>query len=538
MHHCIPFVASFAAVALMVLTLAGRPAAQSIGSPAVSVDETSIDALQAAFAARRLTCRSVVEHYLQRIDAYDKRGPRLNAVVAVHPRILFEADRLDAALRGSGPAGPLHCVLVLVKDAFETAEMPTTFGSAAFRNYLSGRDATVVARLRNAGALVIAKSTLGEFASGYAGSISGPIRNPYDLARHPSGSSGGTGAGIAADFATVGIGGDTGGSVRGPAAAGSLVGHRPTLPLVSRYGSVPFKPSYDTTGPITRTVKDAALVMDVIAGYDPNDSVTAYAVGRMPSSFSADLRPNALEGVRIGVVRQPMQRETDTAAADHQAIRKVFGTAIDELRAAGATLVENVTIPDVPDRTRASYEANIFETEGALDAYFAGLPNAPVKSLRALLVTAGGLLPWRARALINTVGRTQNEEAYLQVLRKTEETRRMVLAIMANQHLDAFVYPSADHYPARIALDIMTNPDVVGDTRLGSNRTLAAVLGWPAVTVPGGFTVDGMPVGVEFMGRAFDDARLLGYAYTYEQATHHRRPPTTTPRLAAARGRP
>jgi Asp-tRNA(Asn)/Glu-tRNA(Gln) amidotransferase A subunit family amidase len=427
---------------------------------------------------------------------------------------------------------------VLVKDAFETAEMPTSFGSAAFKGYQSGRDATVIARLRRAGALIIAKSTLGEFASGYAGSISGPARNPYDLTRHPSGSSSGTGAGLAADFATVAIGGDTGGSIRGPAAVGSLVGHRPTLPLVSRHGSVPFKPSYDSVGPLTRTVKDAALVMDAIAGYDPNDRVTAYAVGRLPSSLATGLSRNALKGARLGVVRQPMQRETDTAAPDHRAIRTVFETAIGELRRAGATLVDDVRIPDVADRTRAAYEANIFETEAALNAYFAELPNAPVTSLRALLASPGGLLPWRSRALTPTLGRTQDEAAYLQVLRGIEDTRRLVLALMADRQLDALVCPSADHYPARLAPDIMTNPAIVGDTRLGSNRTLAAVLAWPAVTVPAGLTGDGMPVGLEFAARAFDDGRVLGYAYAYEQATHHRRPPASTPPLTDARTRP
>ena len=498
---------------------------------AVNLNETSIDALQEALRARRVTCRTVVDHYLRRIEAYDQRGPALNAIVTVNTRAAAEADRLDTVLRTSGIVGPLHCVPALVKDAFETSDIRTTYGSAAFKDFVPARDATVVAKLRQAGAIIIGKATLGEFASGYAGSISGPIRSPYDIRRHPSGSSGGTGAGMAADFAVVGIGGDTGGSVRGPAAAGSLVGLRPTTPLVSRHGSVPFKPTYDSVGPITRTVRDAALVMDVIASYDAQDPLTAYAVGRVPASFSTPLARDALKGVRLGIVPRPMARDTDPRAADHLAIRAVFGRAVDDLRAAGAVLVDDVSVPDVGERTRRSYEANLHETEAAVDAYLAHHPGAPLKTLRSLVETPGALLPWRAKALRNTFGRHTDEPSYLQVLKNNEDTRREVLALMANHRLDALVYPTGDHHPALIAHDITTSPDVVGDTRLGSNRTLASVLGCPAVTVPAGFTNDRMPVGLELMGRAFDDAKILGYAYAYEQATRHRRPPQATPPL-------
>jgi len=420
---------------------------------------------------------------------------------------------------------------VLVKDAFETSDLRTTYGSAAFKSFVPSRDATVVAKLRQAGAIVLAKATLGEFASGYAGSISGPIRSPYDTARHPSGSSGGTGAGIAADFALVGIGGDTGGSVRGPAAAGSLVGFRPTTSLVSRHGSVSFKPSYDAVGPIARSVRDAALVMDVIAGYDAQDSLTAYAVGHVPASFVTPLTRDVLKKTRVGVIRTPMARDTDVSAADHLAIRQVFAHAIEELRAAGAEVVDNVDVPDIAERIRNSYEANLHETEAAIDGYLGQHATSPIKTLRSLIDTPGALLPWRAKALRSTLGLRTSDASYLQVLLNTEDMRRTVLTLMANQRLESLVYPTSDHYPALIAPDITTNPDVVGDTRRGSNRTLASVLGFPAVTVPAGFTADRMPVGVEFMGRPFDDATILAYAFAYEQATHHRRPPAATPPL-------
>lgn len=518
-------------LAVACVCVAARVVPAQTPTARFNANETSIEALQAAFAARTVTCRAVVEHYTRRIGAYDQQGPELNAVLTVNPRAREEADRLDAALKASGPVGPLHCVTVLVKDAFETMEMPTSYGSAAFRHFMSGRDATVVAKLKKAGAIVLAKTTLGEFASGYAGTVSGPIRNPYDRRRHPSGSSGGTGAGLAADFATVGIGGDTGGSVRGPAAAGSLVGFRPTLPLVSRHGSVPFKPSYDSVGPITRTVRDMALVMDAIVGYDPHDPVTAYAIGRAPASFARGLSHDALKSVRVGVVSHPIWRETDQSAPDHRQIRTVFARAVADLARLGATVVEGITLPDISARLRASYDANTFETEAAIDAYFSQFPTAPIRSLRTLVQTGGALLPWRAKALANALGRHTNELAYLQVLKNTEETRQAVLTLMAERQLDALVYPTGDLHPAFIAPDIATNPDVVGDTRAGSNRTLASVLGFPAITVPAGFTEDQMPVGLEFMGRAFDDAKIMGFAYAYEQATRHRRPPSSTPPL-------
>src|SRR5262249_41086889 len=212
--------------------------------------EATIDDVHAALRSGRTTCRELVELYLRRVEAFDKSGPGLNAVQTINPRALQEAERLDAVFKASGPVGGLHCIPVLVKDQLEATDMPTTYGSAVFRDFVPQRDATVVARLRKAGAIIIAKATMGEFASGVLGSASGPIRNPYDPRRHASGSSGGTGAGVSANFATVGIGEDTGGSIRGPAAAASLVGLRPSVPLVSRFGVLPGRPTRDTIGPI------------------------------------------------------------------------------------------------------------------------------------------------------------------------------------------------------------------------------------------------------------------------------------------------
>ena len=492
--------------------------------------EATIDDIHGALRSGRTTCRQLVQLYLNRIAAYNNAGPALNAVGTINPRALQEAERLDTAFRAFGPVGSLHCIPVLVKDQLDTNDMPTTYGSAVFKDFVPQRDATVVTKLRKAGAVIIAKATMGEFASGIAGSQSGPIRNAYDPRRHASGSSGGTGSGVAANLAAVGIGEDTGGSVRGPAAVGSLAGLRPTLPLVSRYGMFPAKPSTDTVGPMARTVKDAAIVLDAIAGYDPNDPVTAYAVEHIPPSFSSGLTRDGLKGARIGVIRQPMDSKTDVASEDYRKVKAVMDKALEELKTLGAELVEPVTIPNVIDRLNRTYDNNVFETEPAVNAYLAQLVNPPARTLRDILLS-GKVMPSRARVLMNSVGRSTGDTGYLQVQQIAEETRQSVLTLMADRKLNALVYATFDHQPVLIASDVMTRL-VADDERLGNNRRLSPVLGFPAITVPAGFTTDGLPVGIEFLARPFAEALLFKMAYTYEQETHHRKPPILTPPLS------
>lgn len=501
-----------------------------VPSPPFQLLEASIDDVQDALKSGRTSCRQLVQLYLKRIEAYDKSGPALNAIQTVNTRALAEADRLDAALTSSGTIGPLHCVAVLLKDQVETNDMPTTYGSAVFKDFIPRRDATIVTRLKRAGAIIIAKSTMGEYASGYIGSASGIIRNAYDPRRNASGSSGGTGSGIAANFATVGIGEDTGGSLRGPAAVNNLVGLRPTLPLVSRHGMMPVRPSTDTLGPITRTVKDAAIMLDVIAGYDPNDPVTAYAVGQIPATYTAALLRDGLKAARIGVIRDPMDGRTDQTSEDYRKVRTVVDKAIADLKVAGADVVDPITIPGIIDRTTKGYDDDQFETEAATNAYLAQHSNAPVKTLREILLS-GKVVPSRARALMASIGKTTNDAGFLQVLNSKEDTRQVVLKLMADHRLDALVYATLDHQPSVIAPDVMTKSVVDDAAGLGNNRRLSSILGFPAITVPAGFTTDGMPVGLEFMGRAFTEALLIKLAYGYEQATHHRKPPPTTPAL-------
>jgi amidase len=502
-------------------------------STAFHLLEATIDDVQAAFQAKQLTCRALVELYLRRIDAYDKVGPSLNAVQTVNPNALREADRLDAAFRSNGPTGPLHCIPTLVKDQVETSDMPTTFGSVLFKDFIPRRDATIVTKLRNAGALIIGKSTMGEYAAGYLSSASGPIRNAYDPRRHASGSSGGSGSGVAANFATVAIAEDTGGSTRGPAAVSSLVGLRPTVPLVSRHGMLPARPSTDTLGPIARTVRDAALLLDVIAGYDPKDPVTAQAVGQIPKSYTSFLAPDGLKGARIGVIRQPMDPKADPASQDYRKVKAVIDQAIGALRTLGAEVADPVVISDLIERVNKPYDGNVFETEPAINAYLAQHPNAPLKTLRDILLS-GKVVPSRVRVLMPSVGRSPEDAAYLPILRSVQETRQLVFGVMADQQLDALVYATFDHQPAEIGPGDMTNP-WLETTGAGSNRRLSPILGFPAISVPAGFTTDGLPVGIEFMARPYGEPTLFKFAYAYEQATRHRRPPASTPAL---RGEP
>jgi amidase len=510
-----------------VTSIAAQTTVASSEPAPFTVVEATIDDVQAALRARQLTCRRLVELYLERIHAYDKAGPALNAVQTINPRAVQEAERLDAVFSASGPVGPLHCVPVLVKDQIDTSDMATTHGFVGFKDFVPAADATIVTRLKRAGALILGKATMGEFASGYLSSASGPIRNAYDPRRSASGSSGGTGSGIAASFATIGIGEDTGGSIRGPAAVNNIVGLRPTLPLVSRHGMSPARPSTDTLGPITRTVRDTAILLDVIAAYDPADPVTASAVGRTPASYTDALARDGLRGARIGIIRQPMHATADPNSEDYRKVRAVFDRAVGELQTLGAHLVDPVTIPDVIDRLNKAYDANVFETEAAMNKYLAEHRNAPFRTLREILLS-GRMVPSRALTLMSVVGKSIDDIGYLQVLRVQQETRQLVFALMADQRLDAFMYATFDHQVGVMADDVMTSPVVEDFAGIGNNRRLSPVLGFPAVAVPAGFTTDGVPVGIEFMARPFAEPTLLKIAFSYEQGTRHRKPPALT----------
>ena len=495
------------------------------------LEEATIAEVHAAFLSGELTCVDLVQGYLGRIEAYDQQGPRLNTIANLNPAALDEAARLDQALASGGLRGPLHCIPVLLKDQVETRGMPTTYGSALFSEFVSSRDATIVTRMKDAGALILAKTNMGEFASRYVGSGFGFIRNPYDPRRNPSGSSGGTGAGVAANLGMIGIGEDTGGSIRGPSAVHSLVGLRPTLQLVSRYGMMPANPTTDTMGPMTRTVMDAAILLDAIAGHDPNDPVTAVSVGRVPDSYSDGLSEDGLDGARIGIIRDPMDQALDTDSEGYRQVRALVDAAVDQLRGLGAEVVDNVAIPGV-DRVNAIYSLNSHETEAATNAYLAELDDPPYTTLRSILLS-GRVTPWRATGLAGSLGKTTRDPGYLAYMLARDQLRQDVYQVMADHGLDALVHTTFDHPPSLIAPDVETNPSPADDYGLGDNRLLSPLTGWPAVTVPAGFTPDGLPIGIEFLGRPFAEGMLMRFGYAFEQATGHRSPPERAPALGS-----
>ena len=514
----------------------GDAAAQSPTPSRFHLLEATIDGIHAALKSGDITCRRLVELYLKRIDAYNKTGPAFNAVQNVNPRALEEADRLDALSKTATPTGPLHCIPVLVKDQVETMDMPTTYGSAAFKDFIPHRDATIVVRLKKAGAVILGKTTMGEFAAGYVGSAFGVVRNAYDPTRHPSSSSGGTGTSVAANLAAVGIAEDTGGSIRGPAAVNNLVGLRPTVPLVSRFGMWPASPTKDTLGPVGRTVRDVAQVLDVIAGYDPNDLITAYAYDKVPQTYTSFLTKDGLKGARIGVIRDPMDASTDPTSDDYRKVRVVMEKAISELRNLGAVLVDPLRLParDGGGITAAGAGSGAAVEEDAVNAYLAQHPNAPYRTFRELLLS-GKVSSKRVLQMIDAVGRPASDPRNLPGLLAGEQLRQRWFKLMADEKLDAVVYATFDHQPEVIPVDILTEYSLKVGYPRGSNRSLSPAIDFPAITVPAGFTVDGLPVGLEFLARPFAEGTLIRFAFAFEQATHHRK---ATPVAPALRGEP
>jgi amidase len=502
------------------IVIAGRPPQAATPEAAFDVQEKSIEELQAALASGAVTSRSLVLAYLARIRAYDLQGPRLNALISMNRRVLEVADALDRERASRGARGRLHGIPIVIKDNFETADMPTTGGSLALIGFMTGRDAFQVKRLRDAGAIIIGKTNLHELASGITtiSSAGGQTRNPYDPARTPGGSSGGTGAAVAASFAAAGMGSDTCGSIRIPAANNNLFGLRGTMGLSSRTGIIPLSHTQDIGGPLARTVSDLAIMLDATVGPDPEDAVTQAGSGHIPASFRQSLKADALTGLRIGVVKNLFG-----ASADDEEVNAVDKKALESMRRAGAVLVD-LSLPGVEELIRGS---SLIDAEFKFDLidYFKRWPDAPVHSLAEILERGDYAVALDTIFRRRDARTSSDTPEVVQAQTKRADLLTLVTRTMGEQRLDVLAYPTLRRRAAAIG-----EPQ-----RGGENCQLSPSTGLPAISMPAGFTDDGVPVGIELMGAAWSEPRLMAAAFSYEQATRPRRSPPTTPALVNGR---
>lgn len=509
-----------------MIAAAGDGAAQPVSAAApFDLAEASVADLQSAMQSGALTSRSIAQRYLDRMDAIDRTGPALNAVIERNPDALDSADALDRERRDKGPRGPLHGIPVLLKDNIDTGDrMHTTAGSLALADHLAARDAFVVARLRAAGCVVLGKTNLSEWAN-FRGARStsgwsargGQTRNPYALDRNTSGSSAGSAAAAAANLCAITVGTETDGSIVSPSSICGLVGIKPTVGLVSRTGIIPIAHSQDTAGPMTRSVADAAVLLTAMAGVDPADRATRAGTGKA-ADYAASLDPAGLRGARIGVARQYF--------GVNDRVDRVVEDAIAAMKGAGAVIVDPVLVPNHDKLDADEYEVLLYEFKADLDAYLGALPpGAQVRSLADVIAFnarhAAAEMPYfgQERMLEAAKKGPLTDAKYRTALARGQRSSRVqgIDATLKAHRLDALVAPTGS--PA------WTTDYVNGDHFSGGCSQMPAVSGYPHVTVPAGF-VFGLPVGVSFIGTAWSEARLIRYAYAFEQATKARRPPS------------
>jgi amidase len=496
-------------------------------APAAVLDVAELSATEARdrMSAGTLTSRTLTEAYLDRIAKLDDAGPRLDSVIELNPSALQDADALDAERKAGKVRGPLHGIPVLLKDNIDTAGMVNSAGSLALANHRPARDAFAATRLRAAGAVILGKTNLSEWAnfrstrstSGWS-SRGGQTKNPYVLDRNPCGSSSGTGTAIAASLAAMGVGTETDGSIICPASVSGLVGLKPTVGLVSRTGIIPISISQDTAGPMTRTVADAALMLNGLAGIDPADPAAAAAEGKIPGDYTTFLKADALTGKRIGVLRQVM--------GFHPAVDAATEAAIAAMKAQGAELVD-VKIAGYNSWNDAEFTVLLYEFKDGLNSYLKA-SGAPHASLEALIAynksNAQQVMPFFGQEIFEQAQAKGplTDAAYVKA---RDAARRLagrdgLVAALDGSKLDALIAPSMS--PA------WPTDHVLGDHFLGAGYGMAAVAGTPSITVPMGET-RGLPLGLTFMGRAYSEGELLGLAYAFEQATKARKAPEFKP---------
>jgi len=493
-------------------------------APAFRVEEATIAGIHDAFKTGRLTCRALVDTYLRRIEAYDKNGPGLNALVVINPDAQKLADDLDRRYAQSGPAGALHCIPAIVKDNFETIGLQSAAGSLSLKGFVSNKDAFQVRRIKEAGAIVLAKSNMAEFAFSPYETVNsilpGYSRNPYALDRVTAGSSGGTAAAVAANLGAVGLGSDTGNSIRGPSSHLSLVGIRSTMGLTSRGGVVPLSMLADIAGPMTRTVADAAAVLQVVAGEDADDAATSAVRDRAIPRYSDALQRDGLKGMRIGILRQAYERETTDPE-----IVQIFMAALEELKRAGATIVDpaHVNLESVR-RSQTGGSCGGFKYD--INRYLAAQGDRVAVHTLEEIIRSRRWHPSIEARLRSAQDGSENgpetpacqaEAAY------RDQFRSAVGRTMDENKLDAFAYPTWSN-PPRLIGDLNTPH---GD----NSQVFSPTTGWPAIQVPMGYARGTLPAGITFFGRAWSEATLIKLAFAYEQATHHRLPPASAPPL-------
>jgi amidase len=519
-------------VALFAVIAAAAAWSPLAARKAVDLDSATVADLNAAFKAGTLTSERLVQLSLARIEAYDRKGPSLRAVLTLNPKALETARALDAERKAKGPRSPLHGIPIVLKDNYDTFDMPTTGGSVLLEGSVPPDDAFVVKKLRDAGAIVLAKVNLSEFASGGAfSSLGGQTRNPHDPARSPSGSSGGTGAAIAAGYAPIGLGTDTGGSIRGPATSNGIVGLKPTHGLLSRDGIIPLSLSFDTGGPMARSVYDVAVALGVMTGVDPSDAATKKSEGRFETDYVKYLKGDALKGARIGIARDFLGADPD--------VDWVMESAFAAMKKAGATLVD-VRYPRwLLDARGEFYNAVRYpEFTVQIAAYLATLDPKYPKTLDELIARAerfnatrddgAGPNPSRwslmkrelASGALDDYRYTSVRDHGLPLVRAAVE------GLLASQTLDAIVYPTSPTRPGLIAA-----PPTGAGGGAPSATNIANLTGFPDLIVPAGFTGDHLPVGLSFFGPAFSEPKLLALGYAFEQTAHARRRPMATPAL-------
>jgi amidase len=522
----------------------------SLYAATLNIETATIADINAAYATGKLSSAKVVDAYLKRIEAFDKKGPTINAVITLNPHAMAEAKALDAERKAGKVRGPLHGIPIVLKDNYDTFDLPTTAGSQLLEGSIPPDDAFVVKKLREAGAIILAKVNLSEFA-GSGGSVSGApeeiaklgrvpngsssaggqTKNPHDLLRGPAGSSGGTGASIAAVFAQFGLGTDTGGSIRGPSSANGIVGLKPTHGLLSRDGIVPLGLSFDTGGPMARSVHDIAVSLGVMTGVDFADAATLKSAGQYDIDYTKYLKTGSLKGARIGIARDFFGKDAGTD--------KVMESAVASLKKLGAVVVDPIKYPDYLLQYRQGIYNLVVSAEFKADIakYLATTAPKYPKSLDEIVTLVsdpktGYRSPEKAVGLKYTASIALDLDDPIYLAAKNEAlaaSKSAVLAIFAKYNLDAIVYPTSPRPATLIKPDPSAPPGGGGD----SPTNIANQTGFPDLIVPAGMTPEGLPVTISFFGKAFSEANLIGYAYDFEQATKAIKLPKHTPALAS-----